>query len=392
MKTVSQSWKRLKPDFCESEPLYVQFAGKLRSMIRSGEIKEGDRVPSSREFQSLLSLSAITIENGLNILVEEKYLLRRPRLGTFVAPMPAESLAAEKEILLEKERDFIIVLFCNMSPRGDYWYQVLARIENQAKLAGYDLFFRQIQSSGDLSSLRLKGCRGVVMCGYNSEKLARELEKLGIPVVLVGSLDDDKSQSDDLDMVIHNDEERATISIRHLLDLEHRRIACVTGPKDSQYSMRHKNGFMAAMNEYGVPFSQANFFDLNGLNYEDGIDAGYKILCQTPRFTGIFAASEMIAIGILRVAEKLGVDIPKDVSIISCGGSLISLTSNPQLTSTDSKPQECADIAAGKILERIRNPMTPKSVSVVRVTDIHFGHSTMLFRERQGNFAVSLQS
>ena len=262
MKTVSQSWKRLKPDFCGSEPLYVQFAGKLRSMIRSGEIKEGDRVPSSREFQSLLSLSAITIENGLNILVEEKYLLRRPRLGTFVAPMPVANENLAKASLLVENHAFITVLFCNMSPRGDYWYQVLARIEERVKAAGYDLFFRQIQSSEDFSVLRLKGCSGVVMCGYNSEKLARNLEKLGIPVVLVGSLDDEKSHADDLDMVIHNDEERAMISIRHLLDLEHRRIACVTGPKDSQYSMRHKKGFMVAMKEYGVPCSQANFLIL----------------------------------------------------------------------------------------------------------------------------------
>ena len=100
----------------------------------------------------------------------------------------------------------------------------------------------------------------------------------------------------------------------------------------------------------------------------------------------------MIGIGILRVAEKLGLEVPRDVSMISCGSSFIGLTSSPQLTTIDSKPQECADIAAGKVLERIKNPMMPKSISVVRVTDIRFGHSTMLFRERQGSLAVSLQS
>ena len=59
-------------------------ADQLRQLIVSGQIAPGEKLPSSRELQKLLCVSAITIESGLNYLVEEGFLCRRPRCGTFV--------------------------------------------------------------------------------------------------------------------------------------------------------------------------------------------------------------------------------------------------------------------------------------------------------------------
>ena len=57
-----------------------------------------------------------------------------------------------------------------------------------------------------------------------SRRLAEKAKAANIPVVLIGGLDEEDSGDVDFDMVMHNDRERAMISMAHLLDLGHRRI------------------------------------------------------------------------------------------------------------------------------------------------------------------------
>ena len=79
------NWAKVKLDVDRNLPLYSQISEKLRSMILSGDLKKGERIPPSSELQQIFSVSAITVENGITALVKEQLLLRRPRLGTYVA-------------------------------------------------------------------------------------------------------------------------------------------------------------------------------------------------------------------------------------------------------------------------------------------------------------------
>ena len=47
-----------------------------------------EQIPVSRELQKRFFLSSVTVEKGISRLVEEKYLFRRPRIGTFVSENP----------------------------------------------------------------------------------------------------------------------------------------------------------------------------------------------------------------------------------------------------------------------------------------------------------------
>ena len=78
-------WSEFHLDTTKNLPLYRLLADQLRQWILTGVLAPGEKLPGSRELQKLLRVSAITIEGGLNILVEEKFLFRRPRCGTYVA-------------------------------------------------------------------------------------------------------------------------------------------------------------------------------------------------------------------------------------------------------------------------------------------------------------------
>lgn len=66
-------------------PLQKQFESALRSAILSGGLRSGERLLSSREFQTHLGLSRNTILNALDQLHAEGYLVTRQSVGTFVA-------------------------------------------------------------------------------------------------------------------------------------------------------------------------------------------------------------------------------------------------------------------------------------------------------------------
>jgi GntR family transcriptional regulator len=65
-------------------PLYFQLKESIKKMIVTGELKEGDLVPSERELSTEYNLSSTTVRRALNELVYENLLDRKPGKGSFV--------------------------------------------------------------------------------------------------------------------------------------------------------------------------------------------------------------------------------------------------------------------------------------------------------------------
>jgi GntR family transcriptional regulator, N-acetylglucosamine utilization regulator len=71
-------------DFKSKVPLYFQLKEQIKQNILKGEYKEGDLIPSEREFSNNYELSSTTIRRALNDLVQENFLDRKAGKGTFV--------------------------------------------------------------------------------------------------------------------------------------------------------------------------------------------------------------------------------------------------------------------------------------------------------------------
>lgn len=71
-------------DHTSKVPLYYQMKEELKNKIQSGEYKDGDLLPSEKEFMERYDLSSTTIRRALNDLVHENFLERKAGKGTFV--------------------------------------------------------------------------------------------------------------------------------------------------------------------------------------------------------------------------------------------------------------------------------------------------------------------
>ena len=78
--------------------LYVQVIERLKKDIESGIFKENERFPSEFELARTLGVSRATLREALRVLEEDKVIVRKHGVGTFVKPKPLFSSGIEQLI------------------------------------------------------------------------------------------------------------------------------------------------------------------------------------------------------------------------------------------------------------------------------------------------------
>ena len=71
-------------NYRDPRPIYEQLEEKLRRMILSGAIAEGEKLPSVRELASTIGINMHTVNKAYSILREEGYLTVDRRRGAVV--------------------------------------------------------------------------------------------------------------------------------------------------------------------------------------------------------------------------------------------------------------------------------------------------------------------
>ncbi|MGJ8538482.1 GntR family transcriptional regulator [Heyndrickxia coagulans] len=66
-------------------PLYLYFAEKFKQKILSGELRPGDQFPPEIKLAKKYGVARVTIRNAINVLVQEKLIIRLKGKGSFVA-------------------------------------------------------------------------------------------------------------------------------------------------------------------------------------------------------------------------------------------------------------------------------------------------------------------
>lgn len=128
-----------------------------------------------------------------------------------------------------------------------------------------------------------------------------------IPLV---SIDGDPARPDEL--VTVDQELGGYTATRHLLDAGHRTVWHVSGPNDWFDSRGRVDGWRRALTEAGAeipPLMPADWSAASG--YHIG-----QIIARMNDVTGVFAANDHLALGILRALHERGRRVPQDVSIV----------------------------------------------------------------------------
>ncbi len=104
----------------------------------------------------------------------------------------------------------------------------------------------------------------------------------------------------------------AGLAVAHLAELGHRSICHVEGPADNILGVTRRLGFDAAARRHGLSFIVLE----GGFTLDAGADAARRWSVLEARPTAVFCASDECALGFVSECFRLGLDVPRDVSVV----------------------------------------------------------------------------
>ncbi|WP_166360215.1 LacI family DNA-binding transcriptional regulator [Pseudomonas akapageensis] len=180
--------------------------------------------------------------------------------------------------------------------------------------------------------------------------LLSSLATVRTPMVIV----DRELEGVDADLVRIDHERGAYLATRHLLDLGHRDIACINGPTDTSVAKLRLAGYRRALAQEGVQFVSQRVVE-SDFTSPGGYEAAVKLL-EHDRPTAIFAANDMIGMGVLRAAAERNIRVPGELSVIGFDDIQMSKYVYPALTTVGQSIRELGEMAAEMLLRRITQP------------------------------------
>ncbi|NMN05282.1 MULTISPECIES: LacI family DNA-binding transcriptional regulator [unclassified Novosphingobium] len=225
---------------------------------------------------------------------------------------------------------------------------------------GYELIVHSTPLAGDAAIADVIGFAGrsrvdglIVLPPISGVAgLAGALDGAQVPAVAVSSV-----PLDGFAGVILSDERGAGAQVaRHLLDLGHRRLGLVNGPTTMASARERRAGFIGE----AAGTADASVAETAGdYGFASGMAAAQALLAGPDRPTAIFAANDIMAAGVLKVAARMGLGVPDQLSVVGFDGSMLAQMLTPALTSVLRPFDAIAAAATRHLIARIEGTALP---------------------------------
>jgi len=151
------------------------------------------------------------------------------------------------------------------------------------------------------------------------------------------------------------DERRAAADmVGYLLDQGHRDVAHLSGTPGTPTAAAVATGYRAALRQAGVSYRRS--LVVTGDFTEEGGSRGvYSLLRANQRFTAVFAANDLTAIGALTALRESGLSVPRDVSVAGVDDISFARYTTPMLTTVHQPASDVGCRATEILLDRLES-------------------------------------
>ena len=136
-----------------------------------------------------------------------------------------------------------------------------------------------------------------------------------------------------------------------MVSLGHKRIGFIDGLTAGTRQSRRR-GYLKGLEEAAIP-ADPNLIVSGDLELESGYYCTKQLLEKNPPPTAIIAVNNLMAIGVLKAAQDMGVKVPDDLSVIGFDDSLMSEVVNPALTVVKQPLKDIAYEAARLLIAQL---------------------------------------
>ena len=197
----------------------------------------------------------------------------------------------------------------------------------------------------------------LILAAETDDPLLDAAREFGLPTVLVNRGFGERR----FPSVVNDDRESVRLVVEHLGALGHRKIAHIAGPQSSSTGRARKQAFEQQCVAMGL---KGQVVEATAFTREAGLAAALALLRKSFSASAIFAANDLIAMGVLDALRQHGLRVPKDVSLVGHNDMpLVDLVA-PPLTTVRVAVDQMSHQAAQLLLEHLK---TPQQDPVMRV-------------------------
>ncbi|HEU4697314.1 MAG TPA: LacI family DNA-binding transcriptional regulator [Sphingomicrobium sp.] len=310
---------------------------------------------------SLQTVSRV-INNAPNVrpAVKQRVQSSIDKLG-YVPSIAAQRLSGSRSylILALNDRDRTIADW--RERQGADWIDQML-LGGMLKVAeyGYRLMFELVDTHDDHVERELRATLaalqpdGVILTPPHSEnsQITDLLEEVGIAFARIGSVKPGGGLALSMD-----EEGAAAMATRHLANLGHARIGFISGSSEYSLSQRRVAGWRGEMKRRRLPVE--GLLAKGDFSFESGVAATRALLDLAHPATAIVASNDRMALGALAVADERGLDVPRDLSLLSFDNTPVVRFTRPPLTAVDQPVAELAANAVEMIIHSLRREQLP---------------------------------
>lgn len=202
-----------------------------------------------------------------------------------------------------------------------------------------------------LEMMEQKQVDGLVVSSSSAEGDDSWAEGLQFPVVMA----DRVSESGGVLYVASDNEAGGHLAVEYLLAQGHRRIGILLEDRHLSSSRSRLAGYRRAHLEYGLVVDESFVMEV-GFGFEAGRQAMLRIrdtvLTNAP--TAVFAANDLLAVGLIQQASELGYHLPADLSVVGYDDIPLAEMVSPQLTTIHQPIEEMGERAVALLMKMMQ--------------------------------------
>jgi LacI family transcriptional regulator len=185
-----------------------------------------------------------------------------------------------------------------------------------------------------------------------------EVINQGMPVVMFDRVTNEVF----CDKVIIDDKQAAYEAVQSLIDKGRKKIALVTTVDYVSVGKLRTDGYVKALLDNNLPFDEHLIIKIEDI---DTCEIIISRLLEEEAIDAVFAVNEIFAVTCIKTANKLGLNVPKDLAVIAFTDGMISKYSTPTITTVSQSGVKMGNRAAKIIIDRLESEVEPEEENYI---------------------------
>jgi LacI family repressor for deo operon, udp, cdd, tsx, nupC, and nupG len=282
-----------------------------------------------KDVAEMAGVSTATVSRAL-MNPEKVSAATRQKVELAVVAVGYSPHALSRNLKRNESRTILVIVPDICDP---YFADVIQGIERTAAENGYlvligDCAQQNQQEKTFINLIITKQIDGMLLLGSDLPFDASKEEQRNLPPMVMAN-----EFAPELELpTVHIDNLTAAYeAVHYLIGLGHQRIGCIAGPDNMPLCQYRSQGYIQALRRNGLTV-ESSYTAKGDFSYESGALALAELMSQSVPPTAIFCHNDVMAIGAMYQAKKMGLHIPQDLSVVGFDDIKLSQYFDPPLT------------------------------------------------------------